>query len=195
MIRRSTWVVLLIFALLVAGMYGWQRYQGNKAVAQPTPTFGPADMRPFSPGGTIVFLHVDEAGSKTVEVIRDSQGKWSLSVPGGQEADTAAIDSVVTQLESLAPARLLDQPPGLEAMGLDKPVYHLVVKTDSGEQVTADVGGLAPTQTGYYVKVNDNTFYVIDKGSVDAIVSLAANPPVMKTPAAQPGTSSATAVP
>jgi hypothetical protein len=181
MIRRSTLSILVVFILLLAGTWFWQRQQRKTAESiTPTPT---QQQTLLSPDAKINLLHIsDRQSQQMVEIQRNAQGEWQLNWPESKQTDAAAVDTAVTQLVSLQVLATLDQTSSYTATGLVSPTYTILVKLDSGKQMVYSVGVFTPTGTGRYVLSSDGKLYVVDKNGLDQVLSILVHPPIPPTP-------------
>ncbi|MEJ2353029.1 MAG: DUF4340 domain-containing protein [Anaerolineales bacterium] len=211
MIRRSTWVTLGIFAIvLVAAII--IRQTGQKAAADATPTPGSAYL--FSAqDSAIIGLRITDTDENSVAVQRaedgswsliqpegeqadqdriDSlvvqraeDGSWSLIQPEGEQADQDRIDSLVSQAESLRVVSTLDTQPELTAIGLEPPQYRLSITLADGQQQVAEIGSTTPTNSGYYARLGGGDLQVVSKSGLDSLVGMLTDPPIAPTPTPQ----------
>ena len=180
MIRRSTWIFLGIFAVLVAAAFIWQRY-AKKEPTEATPTTGQDILLNLE--SPITSLRIEGVETQIVELVRDEQDQLKLSIPEGEETDTEAVDSAIGQLSTLSVLSSFEQAPDLGAIGLVVPLYRISIKLENGQQIVLNVGKLTPTGSGYYVQKDDGEgVYVVSKYSLDSLLDLAKNPPVKPTP-------------
>ena len=185
MIRRSTWVVLVIFAALVAVLVFWQRSKEN-APAEPTST--PAQASLFDLNADITYLRLEKVGGAVVEMERGEDGIWQLTWPLAEKTDVGAVQNAVTQLLSLRILTTLNTIPGLDTIGLASPAYRILIGLDDGSQVTINVGDSTPTGSGYYVVVSGRPLYVVNKSGLDSVLKLIDSPPIEPTPTLAPET-------
>jgi hypothetical protein len=176
MLRRSTWIILGLFLLLLAGVY-WQQRQQASATPGVTPTAA-SEVFLFPDSASINSLRVEHVGSQTIEAARNPQGKWQLSWPQAPATDSGALDTAVTQLGQLTPLSLMTTPPTLQAAGLDKPTYRLLAGYTDGRQVILNVGKPSPVGGSYYVLVTGKGVFVVSSYGLDPVLNLADNPPV-----------------
>jgi hypothetical protein len=183
MIRKSTWVVVFIFAVLLAAVLLWQRSQDQKA-AQATPTAVEAVERMylFDIGGEVASLRVEHVGEKSIELQRDASGQWSLAGSTDSAIDSAAMDGIVGQLAALPLVSTLQNIPALQDLGLEPPSYRILVILQDGSQEVASVGKATPTGSGYYVLTSDRGVYIANEFSLQSILDLVDNPPYQATP-------------
>jgi hypothetical protein len=180
MVRRSTWMVVIVFALLLAGAF-WQRQRLANAPAAATPTGSAPDVILFPDYASITALRVDHTGGQTIAATRDAQGQWQLQQPPAP-TDSAALEAAVNQLGQLTPQSSLLNPPTLQAMGLDAPAYRLQADYSDGRQILLSVGKKSPVGGAYYVLLNGKDIYVVSSYGLEMVLNLAENPPVVATP-------------
>jgi hypothetical protein len=183
MIRRSTWVVLVIFAVLVAVLVFWQRSEEN-APAEPTST--PAQASLFDLNADISYLRLEKVGGAVVEMERGEDGVWKLTWPLAEKTDVDAVQNAVTQLLSLRVLTTLNTNPGLDTIGLASPTYRILIGFDDGSQMIINVGDSTPTGSGYYVVVSGRPLYVVNKSGLDSVLELIESPPIEPTPTPTP---------
>jgi hypothetical protein len=179
MIRRPTLILLVVFAVLVAGTIFWQRSQDKTGAAGATAT--PGSQLLFHFKGNITGLRLERTSGGILELGRDAQGAWKLVNPKADETDVAAVDTAVSQLISAPVLSTLEEGPSLEAAGLATPEYRLLITLDDNSQVVVNIGNVTPIGTGYYALVSQQGMSVVSKYSVDPFLNLLDNPPVKLT--------------
>ncbi len=193
MIRRSTLVLVVIFAALVAGAIYWQRSQDKKAPAAEA-TATPGSQLLFHFKGNISGLRLEHTSGGLLELGRDEQGAWKLIYPKADETDIAAVEAAVSQLISTPVLSTLEEGPSMEAAGLATPAYRLLINLDDGSQVVMNVGNVTPTGAGYYVLVSQQGMSIASKFSLEPILKLLDNPPVKLPATPEPGIQNAPGV-
>jgi hypothetical protein len=185
MIRRSTWILVGLFVVVLAVALYLQR-SGRQAEAQATHTPGIAYL--FEDlGGEVQRLRIAAAGGDTVEVAGGAEGSWTLVESAGLQADEARIDSAVSQLQNLRIVSELENPPPVGEVSLDPPAYRLAVTTADGREHVAFIGDLTPIESGYYAHRDGGPVVVVSKFPVDSLLGLLETPPVVtETPTATP---------
>ena len=182
MIRRSTWITLGIFAIVVVAAVIIRQTE-ERVAAQVTPTPGLTYL--FDVGdSSIIALRVTDSSEDSVAVQRAEDGSWSLVQPAGEQADQERIDSLVSQAQTLRVVTALDTQPDLAAVGLDQPQYHLSITLADGQNQVAEIGDSTPTGSGYYARLQGGAMQVVSKSGVDSLVGLLSDPPIapMRTP-------------
>ncbi len=177
MIRRSTWIVLIVLAALVAFSFYLTRQKSQEA-ARPTPTEGSSPLFPSSDGSPTDIKIVASAGN-LVEIGRDQTGSWIVKAPVSMAADQAGAEAAATQVTGL---RVLSNVQlGLDVVGLDKPVDTLTATFSSGKTHTLLIGSVTPIESGYYCQLDGGPVIVVDKPGMDALLGLLTAPPYVAT--------------
>ena len=78
------------------------------------------------------------------------------------------------------------------AVGLDAPDFILTIKFSGGRQHKVAIGMKTVTDSGYYVRLDDETATrIITTSSIEALLNLLESPPYEQTPTPSPVPSSA----
>jgi hypothetical protein len=189
MIRRSTWIVLAIFVVLVGVYWFFQRQNENQAQSTtPTPSSQPVFVSGFE---TIQAVQLEDSTGKIVAIEKDSQGNWNLTKPEAGPADQDQSSTMVSQVSNLRSLAIIGTPPPLDAVGLDTPAYTVTIKTVDGSQQVANIGTLTPTSSGYYVEAEGGPLMVVTKSAIEGLVAYLENPPFPPTPTVEPSPTAA----
>jgi len=183
MLRRSTWIVLGIFALLVLGVFLWQHYGKTEEPVEPTPTVMVVNEMVFDLGEqSIAGFRIVGADGSSISFERDPVSiNWIVSDQPAELADATQIETAVGNLSFLLiDTKMTTQPP-LDSMGLDQPAYMITLVLSNGEQIVLNVGDLTPTGTGYYVQVDNDPAVVVSQTEMDAVINLLKTPPLAAT--------------
>lgn len=184
MIRKTTWIIVLIFAVLLAAVFFWQRSQDEKA-AEATPDGSEAaagDQYLFDVKGEVAGLRIEHVSDKAVDLAKDETGQWTLTGVSPSPLDSAAMDSVIGDLAVLSVVSSLQNPPPLEDLGLNPPSYRILVTLRDGDQLIASVGKVTPTGSGLYVLSGDRRVLIVSEYSLQSLLDLVDNPPYPPTP-------------
>jgi hypothetical protein len=178
--RRSTWIVLVIFLALV----GLLVYLNQRAPA--------AEEAETTPTETVEYLFSETAGLPTsiaveaktgerVAIERNEAGEWVLKQPIETEADQGPAEAAASQLSAL---RILSRPEVAPAdAGLVDPSYVMTVKLTGGTEEVVRIGDLTPTGSGYYTNINGSEeVLILDQAGLDALLTLVKSPPYVETP-------------
>ena len=178
--RRSTWVVLVIFLALV----GLTLY-----LSQNKP---PIDDANLTPTAVVEYLFDETAGLPTsiaieskngeqVAIERNEAGVWVLKQPVEAEADQGSAEAAASQLTAL---RILSRPEVAPAdAGLVDPSYTMTVKLSGGTEQVVRIGDLTPTGSGYYTNIDgSDEILILGQTGLDALLTLVTSPPFVSTP-------------
>jgi len=178
MIRRSTWILLAVFAVALAGTWYWQRSEEKKVAEEPTPTEAKTLLDVDI--NNIRDLKIEDAQGKRLNLRKVSSGLWIMTEPERQNVDLEAVNTKIDQLTLLSALNTIQSPPTDEQIGLAAPAYKITVTNQDGKDTVLEIGEETPTQSGYYLRLN-GTVYVISKASIDALTDMLANPPIAKS--------------
>jgi hypothetical protein len=182
MLRRSTLIVLGIFALLILGIFAWQRYGQTEEPVEATATVEITAMV-FDLGIQTISSYSISGEDGTAIVFERDQGNnaWFVKDQPAELADVAQIEAGASTLNFLTVSAQLTTRPPLEAMGLDQPTYLVTLFLNDGKEVLLNVGDETPTGTGYYVQVDNNPAVVVSKAELDTVINLLKTPPLAST--------------
>ncbi len=182
MIRRNTWILLVILLALVGFSFYLKNYKAKQAAAATPTTAAAAVSSPLFAAdlGQPTDISVKDSTGKMVEVSRNSSGKWVLKAPTDAEANQAAAEAAATQVTSLQVVSSV--PLGFDVVGLDKPSYVMSFVFSGDKTHTLSVGAETPIQDGYYASLDKGPVRIIDKQGIDALAQLLSQPPYAATP-------------
>jgi hypothetical protein len=201
MVKRSTWVMVVLMAVLAGLAYYLQQPDNliKKAAASgATPTIEPLGTLLTVPaGGTLDSISVQSADGHSVILKHEAAG-WTLSIDTQNPipADQSAAEQVASQAQELRLITKIEaKTPDLSAFGLDKPADICSITLSDGKSVTFKIGKPTLTGDGYYLQKEDGSLVVIDKGGMDTLLNLLTQPPYMftPTPSSLPATETPTA--
>lgn len=187
--RRSTVIVVILF-LLLGGLYWYTRQEGNSLdtilAGNPTPSSTPPGylVEPYIK--SVTSLTVRKPGSPPVTLTLNG-GIWQMQL--GDETvsalDQDAANSVAFNIQDL---RILSS---VEAAGKTLSDFGLDAETASGieaefsdgSSIKILVGKATVIGNGYYAITQEqpDRILVINKLSLDSLLSLPENPPVLIT--------------
>ncbi|OGO11296.1 MAG: hypothetical protein A2Y93_11590 [Chloroflexi bacterium RBG_13_68_17] len=171
MIRRSTWIVLGVFGLLLAFTLWWRARPADQAVGEATATLEPL----WNVGAAqIVLIRVEDlqAGT-TVEAELRADGAWWLLEPEAGPADTTRMEQAASWLALPIPRSQVAPVGDLADFGLDAPHQRVTARLDDGRELTFEVGDEAPTGTMTYVRLPDRAgVLVLSKYGLSEVLGL-----------------------
>ncbi len=187
MVRRTTFLLVLVFVVLVGFAFFFQRYQANKTANQPTSTSLATAQPMYDLGGAAVTdVLISNQGGDTIELYRDAgKANWAIKGLPAKQADALTIDTAITSLLSLQVLDTLNQAPALDSIGLATPAYTIVLTTTGGQQVVTHIGSMNPVATGYYVQVGSGPVMIADNVVLDDVLKFLTTPPLVATPTPQ----------
>jgi len=177
MIRRSTWIILLIFLAVLGGGLYFQKYKSEKS-AQVTPTSTYGLLFTGFDQTQITGFEIDSSQGKKFLVTMDETGKWVVAGFTAEYTNTSSIDDMLTKITALTVMSNLETAPALDVIGLEKPAYTLIVTLKDGQKKTAYIGNVNPTSSGYYGQLENGSPVVITKYAVDNLINFLDNPPI-----------------
>lgn len=183
MVRRSTWIVLGLFILLVGFVFILQRYQANKAanLATVTPTAPPTYLYNLGDAQIDDFRIADNSG-QNIELVRDpSSNKWTIEGVPAEQANSTEIESVSSQLAKIQVQETFTQTLPLDSIGLATPSYTITLTTSAGSQLVTYVGTQNAIGSGYYIKDDTGKVMIVSKSILDDILNVLKTPPLMPT--------------
>jgi hypothetical protein len=182
MIRRSTWIVLGIFILLLLGIFIWPKISKNTEPVEPTSTvivqWPVFDLE----GRDVIGIAISDHTGESISFERENPtADWVVLGQPTELVDSGIFENTVRNLAYLMIDTQFQIEPPLTAMGLDSPSYSILLTLDNAEKVSLFIGNLVPTGGGYYVKVDNNPAVVVSQTDIDFITSSLKNPPLLPT--------------
>ena len=177
MVRRTTWIVLILFLGLLAFSLYWQnRNKDNQGEVTPSPVIQSLlDIK----SDEITNLRIEDERGGTVEIKHVEGNGWILVVPKSEATDSKAVDGMVNQFVSLHVISTIDPAPPDDATCLKNPEYKIHLRVKDGRQMIVNVGVQTATGSGYYVKLDDGFVKVVDKIGLETVTNLIYQPPVL----------------
>lgn len=184
MVRRSTWIVLAIFVLMVAAAVLLPRLQKTDETPESTATNQPTQIKVYDLGlEDIVWIQFMDMQGKLVEVERESPtADWVMVGETVDTSDSIRIGSIAGQLMAMQALRTFETELGVNAVGIDNPNYTVTVRTATGDVIINKIGNLNAVGSGYYIKVDDEPVVIVAKIVLDEILGILTEPPLAATP-------------
>lgn len=189
MIRRPTWIMVVGLALLAGLVYYMQSVPDNfikKALdAAKTPTQGVTNETLIpAADGLVSSIEITTADGHGLTLKKDANG-WMFSQDSGTPilADQSAAEQASSQAQGMHLTTAQINPTGVDisGFGLSKPNYIYKVTTNSGKILTFKIGNATIINDGYYLQKEDGTIAVVEKFSMDALLNLFKQPPLVLT--------------
>lgn len=182
--RTGTWVAVIAFIAIIAATIYMNRQAETEANATETPAVEEAFV--FAGDSLVTSIEVQPAEGDTVKIERNEEKAWVLSQPDKVEADQGAAEAAASQIGALSIITEVDGQKDPSIFGFDTPVYTITVSFEDGKTSVLEVGDTTPSQSGYYVRVDDDKVYVVSFSGIDALASLTFAPPYLNTPTPVP---------
>lgn len=186
MMKRSTWVMVVVLALLAGLAYYMQQPDNliKKAQAsKDTPTTEALGSLISPMDGPLNSLSIQKIGGETVTLTHASSG-WTLVIGTGgtTPADQNLADQAASSALSLnLSGKISSTTPNLSVFGLDKPAYLFTVVLANGKSVSYKIGNATLAADGYYAQEEDGTIVILEKDGFDQVLNLLQQPPYMFT--------------
>jgi hypothetical protein len=182
MIRRSTWIIIIIFALVIGLAVLIEKTPYFQASTTPTPTLAPRVLN--LPAGSISAVKLTDSLGPIVSVKMNSSKVWEVIQPQNTNVDQGNMAELVSQLLSMAILSAPQNPPSNDASGLSNPLHTLTIFDVSNQEHTLKIGDLTPTSSGYFIQIDQAKPVVVQKSTVDRVIELLSG--VRATPTAPP---------
>jgi hypothetical protein len=180
MIRRTTWVLLAVFVVLLGVMIYLQRNplsSSNNEEETPTP---PVTLISLSQE-EIDGLQIKNQHGELIAFVKNADGTWGLADPPAELGDDSVVQSMLSRLEDLTALSTLNGQVQDETLGLDPPQFEVTASTRAGNEQTLYIGIQTPTGSGYYLRVDDGPVYVVSKFAVDTLLTPLTDPTSIAT--------------
>jgi hypothetical protein len=97
------------------------------------------------------------AGGETIKLVKEGEA-WKMTSPMAVGADTSAVESILTSLETLETDEVVvESASNLKDFGLETPEKTVTVAPDGGAPLTLLVGAKLADGSGIYAKTPDKT--------------------------------------
>ena len=170
MIRRTTWVLLIVLVVLIGA--AWYILGTKPAPVTTTATITPTPSKLLGSSvtsNTIKGLEYKNKSGMVVSIQRQIN-TWLVTEPANSTLTQGNITEIITQLLDLNIQMTLDTPPLSDAIGLTSPAFTMTITTDTDYVIT--IGDVTPTGTGYYIQVNQDKPVIVNKPGIDRINEL-----------------------
>lgn len=177
MIRRSTWIVLIVFIVLLGALLFWQQSNFSQ---QAEPTATPRTKVFDFDLDQMVAFSVANADGEQVSFAKADDGTWTLVQPEGELDPAAGFETKLNLFGAMRAMNVLESPPQMDEIGLDKPAYKVRISLNDGSESTLLVGSETPTGSGYYVHLDGGQVLVIERSTINDVTGLIDTPPLVK---------------
>jgi hypothetical protein len=177
--KRSTWIVLVIFLALV-GLLVYLNRKEPATTEEDVATVEPVENLFNETDGLPTRIDIKSETGEQVSIARNEAGAWVLKQPIEAEANQGSAEAAASQLTSL---RIVSRPEVDPAdAGLVQPSYIMTVELTGGTVKTVRIGDITPTESGYYTNIDESTeVLIVSKTGLDSLLTLVDSPPFIST--------------
>ncbi|HQP08871.1 MAG TPA: DUF4340 domain-containing protein [Anaerolineaceae bacterium] len=158
MIKKSTWIIIIVFLVLVVAMLLIEKYPVGPFLGDPTSTPQPVIIE------SIDFTQVTKiqitSDSSTVE-LEKTDGTWFVIGENVTKASPEKVDELIYIMEYLDSKASLDPNTPMDTLGLSNPNQVINLETGNGAIYSVSIGSETPTGSGYYAQLNGGTPQII----------------------------------
>jgi len=178
--RRSAAIYIILLVVLVGAYYYINNRPQEIDDETPLPTSTPIEYLFGAEDGLPSRIHIESKDGEVVEVERNAENAWVMTMPTEAPADQGTVEAAASQVSTI---RVLDHVPEIpkDAVGLENPEYILTIQFTSDVERIVDVGVLTPTERGYYINRGDGDILIVGNAPMDALIGLLTDPPYMAT--------------
>jgi hypothetical protein len=181
MIRRSTWIVLVVLAVLL-GLTWYLQARNTENAAETTPTVEPSSFLDLDTN-LVASLRIIGPQGNAFLAERDENANWTLLEPArSSPLESTVVESNLSQLVHMDTGSSLEMPPPLEAVGLVVPEYVIELTLVDGRVHRLEVGNETPSGSGYYTRVDNSEMIVAGKFAMQAVFGMVDDLPLVPTP-------------
>jgi len=174
----GTWITVVLLATLI----GFAFYLNHKKAADAlavTPTGGSTSVF-NSANGLVSGIEIKPAEGESVRIVRDEKKNWTMELPIKTEANQGMAEAASTQITALKSISAINGDPSI--FGFDHVAYTITVEFAGGKKQTLEIGAKTPTETGYYVRMDNDKMMIADLSGIEALLQLVQSPPYLNTP-------------
>lgn len=182
--HAGTWVAVLLLIALIGLTFYLRSEKEKSAIADVTPVSEPVSIF-NAENGFVSSMEIKPADGETVKVARNAENVWAVEMPIEAEADQGLAEVAASQVIAL---KVLSQVENAdpEIFGLKNPAFVITIGFQNGNKQTLGVGDATPTNSGYYVRLDNGKIMITDLSGISALLQLGYFPPYLNTPTPVP---------
>lgn len=168
MIKRSTWILVAVFVVILALAVYFPRSPWAQTGEEPTATPQPrllADWTSERVHGIEITFNREEP--YRLEFTADK--RWH-AVNADDLISQGKVEELLTSLMSLSVLRTLDPNTSLLATALDPGLYRITLNDAAGVKTTIVIGQVTATESGYYIQVDNGAPMIVTKHTIDSLL-------------------------
>jgi hypothetical protein len=175
MIKKPTWILLIIFLLALGSAVFLDKNPGITAgLHTSTPTLYPNLLSGFSSASASSIEFTPTQGEHIL-IEKKADNSWEIK---GLEktASQGKIEQLLTNISDLKIFAVMASGLKLDEVGLSQNPALLKIEYISGQGKLIKIGKLTQTDSGYYAQVDDGPILVISKFGLTSVLDML-NPP------------------
>jgi hypothetical protein len=178
--RAGTWIAVILLIALVGLTFYLKSEKEKSVIADVTPVSVPEYI--FSAeDGFVSSIEIKPADGEAVKVARNAENVWAVEMPIAGEANQGMAEAAASQVSALQVlSQIANSDP--EIFGLKNPAFVIALEFQSGKKHTLEVGDATPTNTGFYVRLDNGKIMIADISGIGALLQLGYAPPYLNTP-------------
>lgn len=178
--RRSAGMYILLLAVLT-GLYYYLNHRPQKIDDEtPMSTSVPVEYLFNFEDGLPTRIHIESKAGEVVELARDADNAWVLTLPAEASADQGSVEAATSQITTI---RVLDRIPDLskDVVGLGDPEFTFTIQFTNNVERIIEIGVLTPTGNGYYANRDDGEILIVSNIALDSLIGFISDPPYLAT--------------
>lgn len=168
MIKRSTWILLAVFFIALATAIYYSRSPLAQEKEEPAATPQPRLLEGWS-NDRVYAIEFTYGERQTYRLKIGADNRWQ-AVGSSEPIGQGKVEELLTSLLSLQVLASLDSPNSLIATGFDQGLYRVTITDAGGIQSTIQIGQATPTNSGYYILLDDHPPVIVNKYAVDTLL-------------------------
>jgi len=186
MVRKSTIIVVALFALAVTALLLLQNNPNSplQPTATAVSTTAPSLLSGWDPN-EVAQVEYRQADGSVIRLARSANGAWQYGDLG--PAPQGKVEQMLAEMLAMRVISQLPATINLRDFLLDNPQQTITIKSAAGRTAIIRIGSMTATQSGYYIKVDENAAVVVGQSSLEIVLDLIKNAqPVTPTPETTP---------
>jgi hypothetical protein len=178
--RAGTWVAVLLLIALIGLTFYLKSEKDKSIIADATPISTPLALF-NAEDGIVSSIEIKPADGEAVKVARNAENARAVEMPIAAEANQGLAEAAATQVSALQVLSQIENA-NPEIFGLKNPAYVIALAFQNGNKHTLEVGDATPTNTGFYVRLDNGKIMIASLDGISALLQLLYSPPYLNTP-------------
>ena len=168
--KKTTWIVLGAFALLLIAFLIYQNIDNEEPVETPVPTTQ-AVLEQLD-DQTISEIDYSDYTGENIRFTHDDSLDWSSPTHPDSVITAGKIEELMANLSGLTILTTISGSTPPEEVGLDSPTAVVTFTFDDGGTYKLEIGNPTAIDDGYYVRVDGAEIVVLPFDSVEQVATL-----------------------